>query len=112
MSAILVTGLVGLSKITRRVGISLQHALDALEILDRQQGMRDAELRQQMLHDVARGTVRLDEGENVIALLAQGQQARGDGRDAGSRQQTVIPALQLREQKLQLLQRRVRRDRE
>jgi hypothetical protein len=64
--------------------------------------MRHAELCQHMLHDVASRTVRLDEGENVIALLAQGQQGRGDGRNAGPSQQTVIPALQLREQELQL----------
>jgi hypothetical protein len=48
-----------------------QHALDACEILDRQQGVRDAVLRQQMLHDVAGGAVGFDEGENVIALFAQ-----------------------------------------
>jgi hypothetical protein len=51
-----------------------QHALDARAILDRQQRMRDAELREQMLHEIARRPVRLDEGEHVIALLAQRQQ--------------------------------------
>ncbi len=58
-----------------------QHALDALEILDGQQRVGDPVLREKMLHDVARRPIGLDEGEDVIALLAQRQEARGDGRD-------------------------------
>ncbi len=49
-----------------------QHPFYAFKVLDRQQGMSDTELREKMLHDVARRAIRLDEGENVIALLAQG----------------------------------------
>jgi hypothetical protein len=49
----------------------VQNPFDALEVLDRHQCVGDAELRQKMLHDVARRAVRLDEGENVIALLAE-----------------------------------------
>src|SRR6267142_1136680 len=73
--------------------------------------MSHTELRQKMLHDVASRTVRFDEAENVIALSAQGQKARGDGRDTRPREQTVISALQLRQQELQLLQSRIGRTR-
>ena len=96
MSAIFVTGLVGLSKITRRVGFSFSNRSMAAQILDRQQGMRDAELGQQVLHDVACGPVRFDEKKHVIARLAQRQQARGYGCNPRARQQAVVPALQPR----------------
>jgi len=52
-------------------GSVAQHPFYAAKVLDGQQGVSDAELRQKMLHDVASRTIRLDEGENVIAPLTQ-----------------------------------------
>ncbi len=71
--------------------------------------MRHPEFREQVLHDIARWTIRLDKGEHVIPLLAERQKGRGDRRDAGPREQAVLTALQLRKQQLQLLERRIRR---
>ncbi len=81
-----------------------EHPFDALQVLDRQHGMGDAELGEQMLHDIARRRVRFDEQQNVIAALAQRQQAHRDGRDARTGEQAVVPALQLAQQALQLPQ--------
>ena len=66
--------------------------------------VRDPELGQQVLHEIARRPVRLDECEHMIALFAQRQRGGGDGRDAGAHQQAVVPALQLRQRELELAQ--------
>ncbi len=104
ISAILVTGFVGLSN-THQAGRNIaQYAFDAGEILDRQQGVSHAVFREQMLHDVPRRPVGLHECEHVIALLAQRQQRRCDGGHARSHQQTLVPALYPRQRQFQLPQ--------
>ncbi len=107
MSAILVTGFVGLSKMTSARGLLLERPLDAGQIFDGQHGVGHGELGEQMLHDVARRPVGLDEQQHMIAGLAQRQQARGDRRDTRAGQQAIVPALQLAQQALQLQQGRI-----
>jgi hypothetical protein len=63
---------------------------------------------EQILDEIARGAVRFDEGEHVIALLAQGEQGGGDRGDPRSREQAGLAPLQLREQQFELPQGRIR----
>ena len=57
-----------------------------------------------MLHEISGGSVRLDESENMVALLAQSQRGGGYGGDPGADQETILPALQLCERLLELSQ--------
>ena len=85
-----------------------EQLFDAGQILDGQHGMGHRELGEQMLHDVARRSIGLDEQQHMITRLAQRQQAGGDRRHARAGQQTIVPALQLAQQALQLRQGRIR----
>ena len=89
----------------------VQHALDACAVFDRQEIVRHANLTSRCCSEIAGGSVRLDESENMVALLAQSQRGGGYGGDAGADQETILPALQLRERLLELSQGRIRRPR-
>ena len=78
MSAIFVTGLVGLSKSTRRVGFDASTRSMPGEILDGQHGVGDAEAPQQAPYQIARGVVGLDKAQDVIALLREREQRLRD----------------------------------
>ena len=84
-----------------------EHALDAREILDRQQRVRDSVAREQLLHDIAGGTVGFDERENVIALPAQRQQRRRERRHPRPDEQAILAPLHPREREFELPQRRI-----
>src|SRR6185312_10522998 len=77
-------------------------ALDSRKVLDRQHGMGHAEATQEAADQIARRIIGLDETEDVIALLGQREQRLRHGTDTGSRHQTLLASLQLREQQLEL----------
>ena len=70
ISATLLIGIGGALEDHQARGLAAQHALDAGQIVDRQQGVSDAELRQRPPDQLARRAVALDEAQHVIALLA------------------------------------------
>ena len=85
-----------------------EHPLETVEIVYRQQAARDAEAAQHTPDQAARRLVHLGEVHDMVALLAERQQA---GRDRGHPRpgkQTAVPALQLRERVLELAQGGVR----
>ncbi len=63
---------------------------------------------QESADEVPRWIVGLDEAENVVSLLGQGQQRLRDGADARAGDQAILTALQLGEQQLQLTRGRIR----
>jgi hypothetical protein len=86
----------------------VEDTLDACVILDRQQIVGHTVAGEQMLHEIAGGSVGFDESKDMVALLAERQGRGGNGRDPGSDQETVLPALQPRKGQLELPKRRIR----
>jgi hypothetical protein len=67
ISATLVTGLVGLSKMTSRVGREARSEFNTLVVLDRQHRVLDPELAEHPPDEAARRPVGLDEAQHVVA---------------------------------------------